>query len=41
MNAWVQAVAWRYRQGTLGNTPEEIIIACAEELMWVFNFLLL
>ena len=39
MNAWVQAVVWRYRQGTLGNTPEEIVIACAEELMWVYNCL--
>ena len=39
MNAWAQAVLWRYEQGTLGDTPEEIVTACAEELMWVFNCL--
>ena len=33
MNAWVQAVVWRYKQGTL-NDPAA---ACAEELMYVYN----
>ena len=35
MNAWVQAVIWRYQQGTL-NDP---VADAAEELMWVFNCL--
>ena len=33
MNAWVQAVIWRYQQGTL-NDPAA---TCAEELMYVYN----
>ena len=33
MNAWVQAVIWRYKQGTL-NDPAA---TCAEELMYVYN----
>ncbi|MFR8004610.1 MAG: SpaA isopeptide-forming pilin-related protein [Dysosmobacter welbionis] len=33
MNAWVQAVIWRYKQGSL-NDPAA---ACAEELMYVYN----
>ena len=33
MNAWVQAVVWRYKQGTL-NDPAAV---CAEELMYVYN----
>lgn len=33
MNAWVQAVIWRYKQGTL-NDPTAV---CAEELMYVYN----
>lgn len=33
MNAWVQAVVWRYKQGTL-NDPAA---ACAEELMYIYN----
>ena len=33
MNAWVQAVIWRYKQGTL-NDPAAV---CAEELMYVYN----
>ena len=33
MNAWVQAVIWRYKQGLL-NDPT---VACAEELMAVYN----
>ena len=35
MNAWVQAVLWRYKAGTL-NDPA---VSCAEELMSVFNVL--
>jgi hypothetical protein len=35
MNAWVQAVVWRYKAGTLSNPVE----ACAEELMYVYNSL--
>lgn len=35
MNAWVQAILWRYQQGTLGDPVE----ACAEELMYVYNSL--
>lgn len=33
MNAWVQAVIWRYKAGTL-NDPAA---TCAEELMYVYN----
>ena len=33
MNAWVQAVIWRYRQGTLTDPAG----AAAEELMYVYN----
>ena len=33
MNAWVQAVIWRYKQGLLGDPA----VACAEELMAVYN----
>lgn len=35
MNAWVQAVIWRYKQGTLSDPAA----ACAEELMYVYNHL--
>ena len=35
MNAWVQAVIWRYKEGTLGDP----VAACAEELMAVYNSL--
>src|SRR5699024_5859821 len=35
MNAWVQAILWRYQEGTLNNPVE----ACAEELMYVYNSL--
>ena len=35
MNAWVQAVIWRYQQGSMGDP----VTACAEELMAVFNSL--
>ena len=35
MNAWVQAVLWRYQQGALQDPVE----ACAEELMYVYNSL--
>ncbi len=35
MNAWVQAVIWRYQQGSMGNP----VTACAEELMAVYNSL--
>ena len=35
MNAWVQAIVWRYKEGTLKNPVE----ACAEELMYVWNSL--
>ena len=33
MNAWVQAVVWRYKAGLLSDP----VVACAEELMYVFN----
>ncbi len=33
MNAWVQAIVWRYKAGLLSNPA----IACAEELMCVYN----
>lgn len=33
MNAWVQAIVWRYKAGLLSDPVE----ACAEELMYVFN----
>ena len=33
MNAWVQAVIWRYKQGTLTDPVAD----CAEELMYVYN----
>ena len=33
MNAWVQAIIWRYKAGLLSDPVE----ACAEELMYVFN----
>ncbi len=35
MNAWVQAIVWRYKAGTLSNP----VTACAEELMAVYNSL--
>nr|WP_326153440.1 SpaA isopeptide-forming pilin-related protein [uncultured Oscillibacter sp.] len=35
MNAWVQAVIWRYQQGSMGDP----VTACAEELMAVYNSL--
>lgn len=35
MNAWVQAILWRYQAGTLANTVED----SAEELMYVYNSL--
>ena len=35
MNAWVQAIIWRYQAGTLGNP----VVGCAEELMAVYNSL--
>jgi len=35
MNAWVQAVIWRYQAGTLGDP----VAGCAEELMAVYNSL--
>ncbi len=35
MNAWVQACIWRYQQGSMGDP----VIACAEELMAVYNSL--
>ena len=35
MNAWVQAVIWRYQQGSMSDP----VVACAEELMAVFNSL--
>ena len=35
MNAWVQAVIWRYKEGTLTNPA----VASAEELMCVYNSL--
>ena len=33
MNAWVQAVVWRYKAGLLSDP----VVACAEELMCVYN----
>ena len=33
MNAWVQAVIWRYKEGLLSDPAA----ACAEELMYVYN----
>ncbi len=36
MDAWVQAIIWRHKQGTLDSDP---VVACAEELMYVFNSL--
>ena len=35
MNAWVQAIVWRYKDGSLGDSAT----ACAEELMYVWNSL--
>ena len=35
MNAWVQAILWRYQAGTLANAVED----SAEELMFVYNSL--
>lgn len=35
MNAWVQAIIWRYQAGTMGDPTT----ACAEELMAVYNSL--
>ncbi len=35
MNAWVQAIIWRYQQGSMSDP----VVACAEELMAVFNSL--
>ncbi len=35
MNAIVQAIIWRYSEGTLNNPVED----CAEEMMYVFNIL--
>ena len=35
MNAWVQAIIWRYKQGSLGDP----VVGCAEELMAVYNSL--
>ena len=35
MNAWVQAIVWRYEDGSLGDPAT----ACAEELMYVWNSL--
>ena len=35
MNAWVQAIIWRYKAGTMSNPVE----ACAEELMYGYNSL--
>ena len=35
MNAWVQAILWRYQAGTLANAVED----SAEELMYVYNSL--
>lgn len=34
-NAWVQAIVWRYKDGSLGDPAT----ACAEELMYVWNSL--
>ena len=33
MNAWVQAIIWRYKAGLLADP----VVACAEELMQVYN----
>ena len=33
MNAWVQAIVWRYKAGTLSDPAA----ACAEELLYVYN----
>lgn len=33
MNAWVQAIIWRYKDGSLGDPA----VACAEELLCVYN----
>ena len=33
MNAWVQAIVWRYKAGSLSDP----VTACAEELMYVYN----
>ncbi len=33
MNAWVQAIVWRYK----ANSLTDPVIACAEELMYVYN----
>ena len=35
MNAWVQAIIWRYQQGSMSDP----VVACAEELMAVYNSL--
>ena len=35
MNAWVQAIIWRYKQGSMSDP----VAACAEELMYVYNSL--
>ena len=35
MNAWVQAIIWRHQAGTLSDP----VVACAEELMAVYNSL--
>ena len=35
MNAWVQACIWRYKQGSISDP----VVACAEELMAVYNTL--
>ena len=35
MNAWVQAIVWRYKESSLGDPAT----ACAEELMYVWNSL--
>ena len=35
MNAWVQAIVWRYKDGSLSDSAT----ACAEELMYVWNSL--
>ena len=33
MNAWVQAIVWRYKAGLLADP----VTACAEELLYVYN----
>ena len=35
MNAWIQAIIWRYKQGSLSDP----VVSCAEELMAVYNSL--